>query len=194
MDGLELCRKLKTDERTSHIPVVLLTARSAYVHQVNGFENGADAYIMKPFNLKILQLNIQNLLNARETIKQKFAQVITLEPKNLVINTTEQNFLNKVIQLIEDRIADPDFDVPTLSSEVGMSQPVLYKKIRALTDLSVNDFIKSLRIKRAAQLLKQGSGNIAEIAYAVGFSDRKYFSSEFKKHFGKTPSEFINND
>ncbi|ARS38285.1 hypothetical protein CA265_00710 [Sphingobacteriaceae bacterium GW460-11-11-14-LB5] len=194
MDGLELCRKLKTDERTSHIPVVLLTARSAYVHQVNGFENGADAYIMKPFNLKILELNIQNLLNARETVKKKFAQVITLEPRNMVINTTEQHFLNKIIQLIEDRIADPDFDVPTLSAEVGMSQPVLYKKIRALTDLSVNDFIKSLRIKRAAQLLKQGTGNIAEIAYSVGFNDRKYFSSEFKKHFGKTPSEFMSND
>ncbi|KRT14553.1 hypothetical protein ASU31_18575 [Pedobacter ginsenosidimutans] len=194
MDGLELCRKLKTDERTSHIPVVLLTARSAYVHQVNGFENGADAYIMKPFNLKILELNIQNLLNARETIKHKFGQVITLEPKNMVINTTEQSFLNKIIQVIEDRIADPDFDVPTLSSEIGMSQPVLYKKIRALTDLSVNDFIKSMRIKRAAQLLKQGTGNIAEIAYAVGFNDRKYFSSEFKKHFGKTPSEFMSND
>ncbi|WP_316826254.1 two-component regulator propeller domain-containing protein [Pedobacter miscanthi] len=193
MDGLELCRKLKTDESTSHIPVVLLTARSAYVHQINGFENGADAYLMKPFNLKILKLNIQNLLTARETIKQKFAQVITLEPKNLVINSTEQNFLNKIIQVIEERIADPDFDVPTLASAIGMSQPVLYKKIRALTDLSVNDFIKSLRIKRAAQLLKQGTGNVSEIAYAVGFSDRKYFSSEFKKHFGKTPSEFMGN-
>lgn len=192
MDGLELCRKLKTDERTSHIPVVLLTARSAYVHQINGFEHGADAYIMKPFNLKILELNVQNLLSARETIKQKFAQVVRLEPKNLVINTTEQNFLNKIIAVIEDKIADPEFDVPTLSSEIGMSQPVLYKKIRALTDLSVNDFIKSIRIKRAAQLLKQGAGNISEIAYSVGFNDRKYFSSEFKKHFGKTPSEFTN--
>ncbi|MBO9673303.1 MAG: response regulator [Sphingobacteriaceae bacterium] len=194
MDGLELCRKLKTDQRTSHIPVVMLTARSAYVHQINGFEHGADAYIMKPFNLKILELNVQNLLNARETIKQKFAQVITLEPKNMVINTTEQNFINKIIQIIEDRIADTAFDVPTLAAEIGMSQPVLYKKIRALTDLSVNDFIKSIRIKRAAQLLKQGTGNISEIAYSVGFSDRKYFSSEFKKHFGKTPSEFMNND
>lgn len=193
MDGLELCRKLKTDERTSHIPVVLLTARSAYVHQINGFEHGADAYIMKPFNLKILELNVQNLLSARETIKQKFAQVITLEPKNMVINTTEQNFINKIIQIIEDRIADTAFDVPTLATEIGMSQPVLYKKIRALTDLSVNDFIKSIRIKRAAQLLKQGAGNISEIAYSVGFNDRKYFSSEFKKHFGKTPSEFISN-
>ncbi|MNQ82360.1 HTH-type transcriptional activator RhaR [compost metagenome] len=109
----------------------------------------------------------------------------------MVINTTEQNFLGKIIQVIEDRIADPDFDVPTLSSEIGMSQPVLYKKIRALTDLSVNDFIKSIRIKRAAQLLKQGAGNISEIAYSVGFNDRKYFSSEFIKHFGKTPSEFM---
>jgi len=191
MDGLELCRKLKTDERTSHIPVILLTARSAYVHQVSGFENGADAYIMKPFNLKILQLNIHNLLNARETIKRKFAQVVTLEPKNLVINTTEQNFLNKIIQIIEDHIADPEFDVPSLSSKIGMSQPVLYKKIRALTDFSVNDFIKSLRLKKAVQMLKSGAGNISEVAYSVGFNDRKYFSIEFKKYFGKTPSEFI---
>lgn len=190
MDGLELCRKLKTDERTSHIPVVLLTARSAYVHQINGFENGADAYIMKPFNLRILELNISNLLNARETIKIKFAQVVKLEPKNLIINTTEQNFLNKIICIIEDRITDPEFDVPTLATEIGMSQPVLYKKIRALTDLSVNDFIKSIRLKKAAQLLKLKQGNISEIAYRVGFNDRKYFSLEFKKYFGKTPSEF----
>ncbi|RZL35159.1 MAG: response regulator transcription factor, partial [Pedobacter sp.] len=191
MDGLELCRTLKTDERTSHIPIVLLTARSAYVHQINGFENGADAYIMKPFNLKILELNIHNLLNARETIKQKFAGVITLEPKNLVINSTEQNFLSKIIGIIENHMADTDFDVPKLAAEIGMSQPVLYKKIRALTDLSVNDFIKSLRIKRAAQLLKQNAGNISDVAYALGFNDRKYFSLEFKKAFGKTPTEFM---
>lgn len=191
MDGLELCRKLKTDERTSHIPVVLLTARSAYIHQLNGFENGADAYVMKPFNLKILALNIHNLLQARETIRQKFGQVVTLEPKNLIINTTEQNFLNKIMNLIENHLADPDFDVPKLASEIGMSQPVLYKKIRALTDLSVNDFIKSIRLKKAAQLLKSAQGNIAEIAYAVGFNDRKYFSLEFKKAFGKSPSEYM---
>ncbi|WP_316808260.1 two-component regulator propeller domain-containing protein [Pedobacter agri] len=191
MDGLEFCRKVKTDERTSHIPVILLTARSAYVHQINGFENGADAYLMKPFNLKMLELNIKNTLKARETIRHKFAKVITLEPTNLVINKTEEGFLAKIMQIIENHISDPEFDVPTLSAEIGMSQPVLYKKIRALTDLSVNDFIKSLRIKRAAQLLKQHAGNIAEVAYAVGFNDRKYFSLEFKKHFGKTPSEFI---
>ncbi len=194
LDGLELCRRLKTDERTSHIPIVLLTARSAYVHQVNGLENGADSYIMKPFNLKILQLHIQNLLNAREKIKQKFAGIIQLEPKNLLVNTTEQNFLHKIIQIIETKMTDPDFDVPMLSSEIGMSQPTLYKKIRALTDLSVNEFIKSIRLKRAAQLLKQKIGNISDVAYAVGYTDRKYFSIEFKKYFGKSPTEFIQDE
>ncbi|MBB2151412.1 hybrid sensor histidine kinase/response regulator transcription factor [Pedobacter gandavensis] len=194
MDGLELCRKLKTDIRTSHIPVVLLTARSAYIHQINGLESGADAYIMKPFNLKILLLNIQNLLNLRETFKKKYAQVIKLEPKDLVINKTEQDFLTKVIQVIEENMADPDFGVPVLASEIGMSQSVLYKKIRAVTDLSVNDFIKSIRLKKAAQLLLQKIGNISEIAYSVGYNDRKYFSLEFKKQFGMSPSEFMQQD
>lgn len=191
MDGLELCRRLKTDVRTSHIPVILLTARSAYVHQLHGLENGADAYVIKPFNLKILELNIRNLLTARETIRQKFGQVVTLEPKNMIINKTEQDFVEKIISIIEAQITNPNFDVPALSLEIGMSQPILYKKIRALTDLSVNDFIKSIRLKRAAQLLQQNAGNISEVAYAVGFNDRKYFSLEFKKYFGKTPSEFV---
>jgi ligand-binding sensor domain-containing protein/signal transduction histidine kinase/DNA-binding response OmpR family regulator len=194
MDGLELCRRIKTDIRTSHIPVVLLTARSAYIHQLSGFENGADAYIMKPFNFKILLLNIHNLLNARETLKKKYAQVIKLEPKDLAINKTEQDFLVKVIQIIEENMTDPDFGVPFLATAIGMSQSVLYKKIRALTDLPVNDFIKSIRLKKAAQLLLQKTGNISEIAYSVGFNDRKYFSLEFKKQFGKSPSEFIQHD
>lgn len=190
MDGLELCRKLKSDERTSHIPVILLTARSSYIHQINGLETGADAYVIKPFNIKMLQLNVHNLLVARENIRNRFAQVVRLEPKKLFINTSEQNFLAKIMQIIEDEMENVDFDVPTLSSKIGMSQPVLYKKIRALTNLSVNEFIKSMRLKRAAQLLESGNESIAEIAFKVGFSDRKYFSMEFKKQFGKTPSEF----
>ena len=191
MDGLELCRKLKIDSRTSHIPVILLTARSAYIHQINGFENGADAYIMKPFNIRILQLNIHNILTARETIKKKYAQILTLEPKDLGLNKTEQDFLTKIIAIVEENMGNPDFGVPFLASEIGMSQSVLYKKMRALTDLSVNDFIKSIRLKNAAQLLLHHTGNIAEIAYRVGFNDRKYFSIEFKKQFGKSPSEFL---
>lgn len=191
MDGLAFCKKLKTDERTSHIPVILLTARSTYIHQINGLETGADAYIHKPFDLKILQLTIHNLLTAKENIRKKFAKTITLEPKNLIINDTEHAFLDKVISIIEKYISDSEFDVPTLAAEIGMSQPVLYKKIRALTDLSVNDFIKSLRLKNAALQLKTNKTGIAEIAYSVGFNDRKYFSLAFKKQFGKTPSEYM---
>ncbi|WP_443937376.1 hybrid sensor histidine kinase/response regulator transcription factor [Pedobacter sp. MW01-1-1] len=191
MDGLELCRNIKTDVRTNHISVILLTARSTYIHQISGLENGADAYIMKPFNLKILLLNIQNLLQARETIKKKYAEITKLEPKDIFINKHEQDFLTKIIQLIEENMVAPDFGVPALASKLGMSQSVLYKKMRALTDLSVNDFIKSIRLKKAAYLLEQNIGNISEVAYSVGFNDRKYFSIEFKKQFNLSPSEFI---
>lgn len=191
MDGFELCRKLKTDDRTSHIPVVLLTARAAHIHQVTGLETGADVYLTKPFSLKILELNIRNLLQARDAMRQKFTQVVSLQPQNIAINTTEQAFITKVLRFIEDNLANPDFGVPMLSSEIGMSQPILYKKIRALTNLSVNDFIKSIRLKKAAQLLEQKQHTIYEIAYQVGFNDRKYFSQEFKKYFGKTPTEYL---
>lgn len=191
MDGLEFCRRVKTDERTSHIPVILLTARSAYIHQINGLETGADAYIIKPLNIKLLQLTLENLLNAREKLKLKYGQTITLEPKNLIINTTEQQFLANLIKIIEKHISDTDFGVPALAAEIGMSQPVLYKKIRSLTDQSVNDFIKYFRLKQAARLLKAGGLSISEIAYSVGFNDRKYFSLEFKKQFGISPTEYI---
>lgn len=190
MDGLELCRKLKLDDRTSHIPVILLTARATYIHQVNGLETGADSYVVKPFSIQILELNVRNLLASREAMRQKFSQVLTLQPSNVIVDTYDETFLNKIIQIIEDNITDPDFGVPVLSSEAGMSQPVLYKKIRALTGLSVNNFVKSIRLKKAAQLLEQNRFTVYEVAYAIGFSDRKYFSKEFRKQFGQSPTEF----
>jgi len=194
IDGLEFCRRIKSDERTSHIPVILLTARSAYIHQVSGLETGADAYIIKPFNIKLLQLTLDNLLIAREKLRLKYGQTVTLEPQNLIINTTEQLFLQNLIRIIENHLGDTDFGVPDLAAEIGMSQPVLYKKIRSLTGLSVNDFIKSFRLKQAARLLKTGGLSISEIAYSVGFNDRKYFSLEFKKQFGISPTNYIQSE
>jgi ligand-binding sensor domain-containing protein/signal transduction histidine kinase/DNA-binding response OmpR family regulator len=190
MDGFELCRRLKTDERTSHIPVILLTAKTSTDHQVNGLQQGADIYLTKPFSIPVLELHIRNLLVSRETMRQKFSSEFTLQPKNIVINTIDEQFLNKAIQVIEDNMEDPAFGVQVLSTNMTMSQPVLYKKIKALTDMSVNDFIKSIRLKKASQLLQQGGLTIYEIAYMVGYSDRKYFSKEFKKQFGSTPSEY----
>ncbi len=191
MDGFELCHKLKTDDRTSHIPVILLTARAAYIHQINGLETGADAYITKPFDVNLLRLNVRNLIASRTLLQKKYAQLLSLSPQIPEPIGLDQVFLKKLIHILEENIGDSDFSIPKLSAIIGISQAVLYKKIRAVTGVSVNEFIKAMRLKRAAQLLKQGELNIKEIAYAVGFSDRKYFSNEFKREFGKTPTEFI---
>jgi len=199
MDGFALCEKLKTDERTSHIPVILLTAKSSQSEQISGLETGADVYLTKPFSIKVLELNVRNLLASREKLRQRFNQRITEQQTDIptletvegsVVNTVDKEFLNKVIELIEEHMDNPDFGVEMLSKKVAMSAPVLYKKIKAVTNLSVNEFVKSLRLKKAAWLLQQKKQTVYEVAYSVGYSDRKYFSKEFKKHFGKTPSEY----
>ncbi|MFT4032597.1 MAG: two-component regulator propeller domain-containing protein [Siphonobacter sp.] len=190
MDGLTLCQKLKSDERTSHIPVLLLTARATQAYEVSSLELGADSYVTKPFSIQILQLKIRNLLTSRERMRYKYTRHVTLEPQNTPINTIDEAFLNKLIAITERHLDHPGFGVTMLATEVAMSAPVLYKKLKALTDLSVNDFIKSIRLKKAAQLLEQKQMTVYEVAYAVGFEDRKYFSREFKKYFGKTPSEY----
>jgi ligand-binding sensor domain-containing protein/signal transduction histidine kinase/DNA-binding response OmpR family regulator len=191
MDGLTLARKLRFDERTNHIPIILLTAKTSEDNQVEGLETGVDIYITKPFRLKMLELQVHNLIVTRKAMREKFSRQIFLEPTQTVISTLEEDFLQKVIVIIEDYLDDPEFNVVMLSHKVAMSQPVLYKKIKALTNMSVNDFIKSIRLKKAAQLLKQKKLTVYEVAYAVGYSDRKYFSQEFKKQFGDTPSEYI---
>lgn len=192
MDGLSLAKKLRSDERTSHIPVILLTARASTDNQVDGLETGVDAYITKPFSMRVLELQVRNLIASRLMMRQKFSKQIFLEPTKTVINTIDEGFLNKVISIIEEHIEDPQFGVAMLASKVAMSQPILYKKLKAVTDMSVNDLIKSIRLKRAAQLLGQKQMTVYQVAYAVGYIDRKYFSQEFKKQFGKTPTEYAN--
>ncbi|MGX5817355.1 two-component regulator propeller domain-containing protein [Chitinophaga lutea] len=192
-DGFALTRQLKTDPRTSHIPVILLTARSAQTDQVTGLETGADVYVTKPFSARILELHVRNLLAARDRIREKFAREIAQPAppaKEAYVNTVDQDFLERVMALVDERMDDPAFGVDMLSRKLAMSPPVLYKKIKAVSGLSVNDFVKSLRLKKASQLLLQGGMTIYEVAYAVGYTNRKYFSQEFKKTYGKTPREF----
>lgn len=191
MDGFTFCNRLKTDERTSHIPVILLTAQTSTVNQVNGLEMGADIYLTKPFSIRVLELQISNLLRSRENMRQKFSQQVTLQPQNIPLNTIDEQFLNKIMQLVETHFEDPNFGVSTLALQIGMSKPVLYKKLKALTNLSVNDFIKSIRLYKASQLLQQKKFTVYEIAYNVGYNDIKHFRQEFKKQFGKTPTEYI---
>lgn len=191
MDGFTLCSQLKADDRTSHIPVILLTAKSSENDQISGLSGGADNYLTKPFSNKILQLQVRNLLNGRETMRKKFSRSFVLEPAQIVVDSVDEKFLSRLIRIIEEHMDNENFGVDMLSEKIGMSQSVLYKKIKALTDMSVNDFSKSIRLKRAAQLLRQKRNTVYEIGYMVGFTDRKYFSREFKKHFGLTPSEYI---
>jgi ligand-binding sensor domain-containing protein/signal transduction histidine kinase/CheY-like chemotaxis protein len=191
MDGLELCEKLKNEEITSHIPVIMLTALAASMHQVDGLEAGADIYLTKPFSIQVLELSVKNVIASREALKEKFSKQVMLMPRRVEIQSPDEKFLNKLMQLVEDHMEDPDFNVSVLVTQIGMSQTVLYKKIKALTDLSITDFIKSQRLKRAAQLLTENKMNISEVAYSVGFNDRKYFSKEFKKQFGKAPTDYI---
>jgi len=190
MNGFELCQKLKQAETTNHIPVIMLTAMAAQLHQVDGLEAGADVYITKPFSIQVLELSIRNLLQGRDELKQKYMRQIMLSPRKLETTSPEEKFLNKLMQLIEDHMEDPEFNVAGLVDYMGMSQTVLYKKIKVLTGLSITDFIKSQRLKRAAQLLTDNNMNIAEVAYTVGFNDRKYFSKEFRKQFGMAPSDY----
>ncbi|MGJ7033549.1 hybrid sensor histidine kinase/response regulator transcription factor [Niabella hirudinis] len=194
MDGLTLCDQLKTDSRTSHIPVVLLTAKSAQTDQIAGLTKGADAYITKPFSIQVLQLTVKNLLAAREKMRQKFSHEFTISPANTIIQSADKDFIDRLVDIIEKHLDDPAFSVDALSVKIAMSQSVLYKKLRALTDMSVNDFIKSIRLKKAAQLLQLKTYSVNEISLMVGFYDRKYFSREFKKQFGLTPREYAKNE
>jgi ligand-binding sensor domain-containing protein/signal transduction histidine kinase/CheY-like chemotaxis protein len=200
MDGFTLCGKLKTDERTSHIPVILLTAKSAHTDQISGLENGADIYLTKPFSTKVLELHVRNLLASREKMRLRYSQQILAgtatdtpsEASEAVpyMNPIDKEFLDKMESLTDEYMDDPEFGVDMLCKKVAMSRPVLYKKLKAITNLSVNDFVKSLRLKKAAELLAQKRFTVYEVSYAVGYNDSKYFSREFKKLYGKSPSEY----
>jgi signal transduction histidine kinase/DNA-binding response OmpR family regulator len=190
MSGLELVSRLKKDERTDHIPVLLLTARGSLSNQLEGFNRGADDYISKPFNIQMLLLKIGNRLATREKLKEKFKRIVTLQPQFEEVKSPEDRFLQKLIDILETHVSDPDFNVSQLVMEIGMSRPVLFRKIKMLTGLSVIDLIKSVRLKKAEMLLKQNKLSVAEVAFHVGFNDPKYFSKSFRSHFGKTPSQY----
>ncbi|HMI59352.1 MAG TPA: response regulator, partial [Puia sp.] len=208
MDGLLFCSKIKSDPRTSHIPVILLTAKTAVSHHVDGLQTGADIYLTKPFSIRVLALQIQNLFAARGRLWKQFQKNYTepamadpamTEPsatKDLgpaQLHPLDAAFLNNIIQITEQHMEDTAFGIAMLSKKAAMSQPVLFKKIKAITGMSANDFVKSLRLKKASQLLQENRYTVYEVAYMVGYENSKYFSREFKKQFGKTPSEYGGN-
>ncbi|HKI90505.1 MAG TPA: ATP-binding protein [Draconibacterium sp.] len=191
MNGYDLCKRIKSDERTSHIPVILLTAMHSKENEIKGLTTGADDYITKPFDLSILQAKVENLLSIRESLKQKYTGTVILEPKNVEITSQDEKFLQRAIQIVEENISDNKLDIEEFSKMVGLSRMQLYRKIQAMTDMTVKEFIRHIRLKRAAQLLLQHKMNISEVAYEVGFIDLTYFRKCFKREFGMSAKEYM---
>jgi len=190
MDGLTFCHKIKSDEKTSHIPVIMLTARTLQEQKLEGLETGADDYLSKPFDCKELKLRVQNILESRRKFRQKFQNDILVNPKEIKINSVDKQFLNRAIEIIEKHMDNSDFDPQGFAREIGMSRTALYGKIKSLTGYSVRDFIVAIRLKRAAQLLKISGLTITEITFKVGFKNPSHFAKAFKKQFGMLPSEY----
>ncbi|HEY4788843.1 MAG TPA: two-component regulator propeller domain-containing protein, partial [Bacteroidales bacterium] len=191
MSGIELCGKLKTDERTSHVPIILLTARQSDENKIEGYETGADAYITKPFNTTILLARIKNLIESRQKLRELFSKGSALEIKKISINATDETFLGKVLKLIEENMEETGFDTDALVDKLNMSRSQLYRKIKGLTNLTVHDFITTFRMNKAVELLLNEDLTISEIAYRVGYSLPTNFTRSFVKQFGETPSKYI---
>ena len=190
MDGLELCEKLKSDERTSHIPVILLTAKADLNSRIEGLEFGADDYISKPFEADELKVRSKNLIEQRKKLREKFTKMIDIKPGEVTTSSLDEKFLQRLLTVFEKHLSESEYSTENFAWEVGMSRSQLNRKLRALTDLSTHKFILNLRMKRAAQLLKKKVGSISEIAYTVGFNSPSKFARAFRIHYGQTPSKF----
>jgi signal transduction histidine kinase/ligand-binding sensor domain-containing protein/CheY-like chemotaxis protein/AraC-like DNA-binding protein len=190
MDGVEMCHKLKEDIRTSHIPIILLTARSSIENKIEGLETGADAYIEKPFSIDLVEVQVNNLLENRKKLRDKFSEELILKPADISITSVDAIFIQKAMDLVDKHISDPDFGSEEFCREIGMSRSQLHRKLKALTSQPASEFIRTLRLKRAADLLKNSQLSVEEISFRVGFNSPAYFTKCFKTLFGKTPSEF----
>jgi signal transduction histidine kinase/DNA-binding NarL/FixJ family response regulator len=189
-DGYELCDMIKNDERTSHIPVILLTARSSAESRIKGLETGADDYIGKPFDIKELEARVQNLIDQRQQLLKKYNRKAGLKLHEITVTSSDKKFLEKALAVIEKNIGDPGFGVEEFADEMALSRVQLYRKIRALTGQNASTFIRTVRINRAAELLKKKYDNIGQIAFYVGFNSPSYFSKCFYKQFGIYPSNY----
>ena len=194
LTGYEVCQQLKTDERTNHIPVVLLTAKSTAEDKLLGLETGADSYLAKPFNPRELRAQVRNLLDLRHRLRALYvnSEVAAIDVHGAAIAgrpSLDQAFLQRVRAAVEHHLDDGEFSVESLSTEVGMSRTQLHRKLKALTGQAASDFIRSTRLHRAHALLQAQVATVSEVAYQVGFNNPAHFSTSFSKQFGYTPSE-----
>jgi DNA-binding response OmpR family regulator len=193
MDGYELCRKIKTDEKTSHIPLILLTARASKESRLEGLETGADDFIIKPFDREELQVRVKNLIHQRKNLSEHYRKGFepTLDRTHSPILSRDEQFLKKAQTVVEANLSDPEYGVDRFASDMALSRVQLHRKLRALVDQSVTEFIRTIRLNYATILLQNRAGTIAEIAYDAGFNSPTWFTISFKKKYGISPSEYL---
>ena len=191
MDGIEFCRLIKDDIETSHIPFIMLTAKDALESRIEGVGSGADFYFAKPLSLQLLELTIRNILQQKQKLKERYFRDNHVEAKDLAHSTRDKEFMDQLITIIESHLSDPEMDVDYICVQMGMSRTKLYQKIKNITGQPIGEFIRTIRLKRAVQLMTQQDISLTEVMYSVGIQTQSYFTKAFKKEFGKTPSQFL---
>ena len=192
MDGFELCKTIKSDLNYSHIPVILLTAKTNIQSKIEGMELGADAYIEKPFSVEYLQACASNLIQNREKLRQAFAESPFIAANTMALTKADEEFIKRLNEVIQINYANPEFSMDDMADNLNMSRSNFYRKIKGVLDLSPNEFLRLERLKKAAQLLKEGENRVNEICYMVGFNSPSYFAKCFQKQFGVLPKDFVN--
>ena len=193
MDGNTMCSKIKSSPLTSHVPVIILTAKSRDEDQLEGLEMGADAYIVKPFNMDILRRTIHNLLSSRRLLKMKYERTDDLEEQvdDIRLKSPDEKLLEKIMECIRKNLTNSDLNIDMISDEVGISRVHLHRKMKELTGQTPHDFIRSIRLKKAAQLLAERGMNVTEVMYACGFANSASFSTIFRKYYGMSPRDYM---
>ena len=191
MDGIQLCKKIKEDKRTGHIPVILLTALTDEKNQIQGLKTGANDYITKPFNFEVLIAKVKNILVLNDTLKNTYTKRVEVLTPKVKAESSNDKLIKKIVLYIEENLTDTQLSVETLSRHVGMSRGTLYNKLLELTGQTPVEFIRSVKLDKAAELLENNELTIAEVAYSAGFSTPNYFAKAFKAKFNMLPSEYI---
>ncbi len=194
MNGYDLCERIKKDERSAHIPIILLTAKSTPENKLHGLKKQADDYLIKPFDSEELRIRVSNLITQRKQLRAKFSQSKYISPKDITVNSVDQIFLENLLAIIEENMSNENFAVEEMSKSIGMSRSQLHRKLKALTGQSASIFLRNIRLKRAYQLLEQSAGNASEIAFQVGFSNPNYFFKCFKATYSLTPGQVLNGE
>lgn len=191
MNGVELCKAIRSDKDLNHIPIIMLTAKTQVEYQLEGYNSGVDVYISKPVEMAVLIAQVKTLLNNRKILSQKFRQHEVTDTQELGLNAADQEFLDKAVQAVYENIDNPDFSIDDFCEQMNMSQSTLYRKLKTLTGMSANEFIRNVRVKKACEILRTTGKSVSEVAYMVGFNDPKYFGIVFKKELGMSPSKYV---